>query len=110
MPSPGEYANNSNSPLSSSSSSAPSTPSTPGKKHLSEIARKIVSAYPQSFRDVIEDQVVGSGYDSITKQLQSRIDNLNRGKTSLYLKRQASSTSEGEDLLTKTMRLIPMAV
>ncbi|KAJ3601494.1 hypothetical protein NHX12_032462 [Muraenolepis orangiensis] len=78
---------------------------TPGKKPLSEIAREIVSAYPQSFRDVIEDQVVGSGYDSITKQLQSRIDNLNRGKTSLYLKRQASSTSEGEDLLTKTMTL-----
>ncbi|XP_029914331.1 uncharacterized protein LOC115364059 [Myripristis murdjan] len=78
---------------------------TPGKKHLSEIARKIVSAYPLSFRDVIEDQVVGSGYDSLTKQLQSRVDNINRGKTSLYLKRQASSTSEGEDPPSKMVRL-----
>lgn len=35
-----------------------------GKKHLSEIARKIVLAYPSSFKDVIEEQVVGSSYDS----------------------------------------------
>lgn len=33
-----------------------------GNKHLSEIARKIVSAYPLSFRGVIEDQVGGSGW------------------------------------------------
>lgn len=78
---------------------------TPGKKHLSEIARKIVSTYPLQFRDVIEDQVVGSGYDSLTKQMQSRVDNLKRGKTLLYLKRQASSASEGEDLPTKMMRV-----
>lgn len=58
----------------------------PGK-HLSEISRKIVSSYPQSFLDVIEDQVVGSGYDSLT--------NMRRGKNSLFLKRQTSSTNEG---------------
>lgn len=50
----------------------------PGKKHLSEIARKMVLAYPNSLKDVIENQVVGSGYDSITKQLQSRVDNYKR--------------------------------
>ncbi|XP_056613132.1 uncharacterized protein LOC130437768 [Triplophysa dalaica] len=78
---------------------------TPGKKHLCEIARKIVSRYPLSFRDVIEDQVVGSGYDSLTKQLQARLDNMKRGKTSLYLKRQTSSTSEGEDPPSKIRRV-----
>uniref|UniRef100_A0A8C2HNH5 Uncharacterized protein n=1 Tax=Cyprinus carpio TaxID=7962 RepID=A0A8C2HNH5_CYPCA len=78
---------------------------TPGKKHLGEIARKIVSTYPKSFRDVIEDQVVGSGYDSLTKQLQSRVDNMKRGKISLYLKRQTSSTSEGEDRPSKMIRV-----
>ncbi|KAF7641670.1 hypothetical protein LDENG_00275120 [Lucifuga dentata] len=79
---------------------------TPGKKHVSEIARKIVSTYPLSFIDVIEDQVVGSGYDSLTKQLQSRVTNMKRGKTSLYLKRQAASTSEEEeDLPSKTTRV-----
>lgn len=48
---------------------------------IGEIVRKIVSTYPLPFRDVIEDQVVGSGYDSLTKQMQSRVDNLKRGKT-----------------------------
>ncbi|XP_056335164.1 uncharacterized protein LOC130246305 [Danio aesculapii] len=78
---------------------------TPGKKHLSEIARKIVAMYPQSFKDVIEDQVVGSGYDSLTKQLQSRVDNMKRGKISLYLKRQTSSASEGDDTPFKIKRV-----
>nr|XP_023686769.1 uncharacterized protein LOC111853741 [Paramormyrops kingsleyae] len=50
----------------------------PLKKHLSEIARKMVLAYPKSFKDVIEGQIVGSGYDSITKQLQCRVDNFKR--------------------------------
>lgn len=50
----------------------------PQKKHLSEIARKMVLDYPKSFKDVIEDQVVGSGYDSLTKQLQCRVDNHKR--------------------------------
>ena len=79
---------------------------TPAKKHFDEIGRKIVSAYPLSFREVIEGEIVGSGYDSLTKQLQSRADNLKRGKTSLSLKRQASSTSEeGEDLPLKKIRV-----
>ncbi|KAG9272594.1 hypothetical protein AMEX_G8348 [Astyanax mexicanus] len=79
---------------------------TPGKKHFDAIARKIVQAYPLSFKDVIEGQVVGSGFDSLTKQLQSRADNLKRGKTSLSLKRQASSTSEeGEDVPLKKIRV-----
>lgn len=68
----------------------------PGKKHLCEVARKMVIAYPFSFKDVIEGQVVGSGYDSLTKQLISRVDNLKRGKTTLAQKRQVSSASEGE--------------
>ncbi|KAA0701610.1 hypothetical protein E1301_Tti022476 [Triplophysa tibetana] len=41
----------------------------PAKKHVSEIARQMVIAYPKSFRDEINSQVVGSGYDSLLKQL-----------------------------------------
>lgn len=78
---------------------------TPGKKHLSEIARKVVSTYPHSFKDVIEDQVVGSSYDSLTKQLQSRVDNMKRGKFSLYPRRQTSTISEGEDPPSKMIRV-----
>ncbi|XP_073347902.1 uncharacterized protein [Pagrus major] len=52
----------------------------PQKKHLREIARKMVLAYPKSFKDVIEGQVVGSGYDSLTRQLQCRVDNCRRAQ------------------------------
>ena len=69
----------------------------PGKKHLSEVARKMVATYPSSFQDVIEGEVVGSGYDSLTKQLVSRVDNLKRGITNLGQKRlQVSGASEDE--------------
>ncbi len=54
----------------------------PTKKHVSKIARKIIIAYPKSFRDEINSQIVGSGYDSLLKQLVCRIDNLKRAKTS----------------------------
>ncbi|KAM6935749.1 uncharacterized protein PEZ65_006077 [Lycodopsis pacificus] len=53
----------------------------PLKRHLEEVARKMVLAYPTSFRDIMEDEVVGSGYDSLTKQLQCRVDNCNRKRT-----------------------------
>lgn len=52
----------------------------PQKKHLREIARKMVLAYPKSFKDVIEGQVVGSGYDSLTRWLQCRVDNCKRAQ------------------------------
>ncbi len=47
----------------------------PGKRHITEISRQIVMQYPKSFRDEIEGQVVGTGYDSLVKQLVSWIDN-----------------------------------
>ncbi|XP_027141804.1 uncharacterized protein LOC104934043 isoform X2 [Larimichthys crocea] len=50
----------------------------PAKRHLSEVARKMVLAYPKSFKDIIDDEVIGSGHDSLTKQLQCRVDNCRR--------------------------------
>jgi len=44
---------------------------TPAMKHLSEVAWKMVLEYPKTFKDIIEGEVVGSGYNSLTKQLQS---------------------------------------
>ncbi|XDV47047.1 hypothetical protein PO909_016792 [Leuciscus waleckii] len=78
---------------------------TPAKKHLSEIARKMAKVYPVAFTDVIEGEIVGSGYDSLTKQMLSRVDNLKRGSTPLSLKRQLISTSEGEDTPPRKRRL-----
>ncbi|KAJ8333853.1 hypothetical protein SKAU_G00411720 [Synaphobranchus kaupii] len=76
---------------------------TPGKRHLCEIARKMVVTYPSSFKDVIEGEIVGSGYDSLTKQLMSKVDNCKRGNTPLALKRRALNTRVGE--APKRMRL-----
>nr|XP_055067938.1 uncharacterized protein LOC129449179 [Misgurnus anguillicaudatus] len=78
---------------------------TPGKKHMSEIARKMAKVYPVAFTDVIEGEIVGSGYDSLTKQMVSRVDNLRRGSTPLSLKRQLISTSEGDDTPPRKGRL-----
>lgn len=77
---------------------------TPVKKHITEIARKMAMAYPEAFKDIIEGEVVGSGYDSVIKQLINRLDNVRRGKTSLSLKRQAAGNSE-EDTLCRKKRL-----
>lgn len=57
-----------------------STCKNPSKKHLIEVARKMALEYPMSFRDVIEGEVVASGYDSIVKQLQCRVDNTKRNE------------------------------
>lgn len=70
---------------------------TPSKKHISEIARKMAKTYPGAFSDVIEGEIVGSGYDSVTKQLINRVDNARRGNTALFLKRKAVSNSEDGD-------------
>lgn len=42
-----------------------------------------MTAYPKSFRDEINSQIVGSGYDSILKQLVCRIDHLKKAKTTI---------------------------
>ncbi|XP_067280466.1 uncharacterized protein [Pseudorasbora parva] len=65
----------------------------PGKKHMTEIARQMVIHYPKSFRDEIEGQVVGTGYDSLVKQLMSRIDNIRRLQAPLARKRFSESGS-----------------
>ncbi|KAL0993618.1 hypothetical protein UPYG_G00110630 [Umbra pygmaea] len=80
----------------------------PKKKHISEIARQVAKVYPLAFTDVIEGEIVGSGYDSLTKQMISRVDNLKRGSTPLSLKRlkgNVISTSEGEDTPPRKRRL-----
>lgn len=71
----------------------------PGKKALSRIAHKIVKKYPKSFLDEIEGTLVGSGYDSLLKQLQLRFDNINRYCNSSSLKRKNSLVTEEEDVV-----------
>ncbi|XP_033964052.2 uncharacterized protein [Pseudochaenichthys georgianus] len=68
----------------------------PGKKHLGEIARKMVIQYPKSFRDEIEGQVVGTGYDSLTKQMLSRIDNYRRLQSPLQKRQSEGETNDAK--------------
>lgn len=67
----------------------------PSKKHLDQIARNMVIQYPKSLKDVIEGEVVGSGHDSLTKQLQCRLDNYKRNE---ILKKR--NTTSGNDTST----------
>lgn len=51
----------------------------------------MVITYPKSFRDEIEGQVVGTGYDSLVKQFISRIDNWRHLQTPRAQKRLSES-------------------
>jgi hypothetical protein len=50
----------------------------PGRKNLSKIASTIVDKHKESFCDVVGDKVIGSGYESLCKQMEERLFNLNR--------------------------------
>ena len=50
----------------------------PGRKNLSKIASMIVAKHKESFCDIVGDTVVGSGYESLRKQMEERLFNINR--------------------------------
>lgn len=59
-----------------------------GKKHSIDVATKMVAKYPSSLQDVIEGDIVGTGYHSLVKQLQNRIENVRRTSTPKIRKRK----------------------
>ncbi|XP_056455482.1 uncharacterized protein LOC130389639 isoform X2 [Gadus chalcogrammus] len=59
-----------------------------GKKHSTDVAKKMVAKYPHSLQDVIEGDIVGAGYLSLVKQLQNRIENARRTSTPKIRKRK----------------------
>ena len=48
----------------------------PTKRITTEIAKRMVAKYPKSLEDVIDGDVIGLGFHSLVKQLQSRIENV----------------------------------
>ncbi|CAL8274166.1 unnamed protein product [Merluccius merluccius] len=68
---------------------------TAGKKHVMEIARKVVMTYPKSFQDEIAGEVVGSGYDSIIRQMLSNIYNVRRSDNPRVRKRAGGGRGGG---------------
>ncbi|XP_070403802.1 uncharacterized protein [Nothobranchius furzeri] len=68
-----------------------------GKKHSTEVAKKMVAKYPKSLQDVIEGDIVGKGYYSLVKQLQYRIENAKRTSTPKIRKRKHQTESDDTD-------------
>lgn len=63
----------------------------PSKQASTEVAKTMVAKYPQSLQDVIEGDVVGSGYHLLVKQLQVRIENAKRSSVPTMMKRKRES-------------------
>lgn len=60
----------------------------PSKQASTEVAKKLIAKYPQSLQDIIEGDVVGTGYHPLVKQLQARIENVKRSSTPRKKKRK----------------------
>lgn len=70
----------------------------PSKQSSTAIAKKMVAKYPASLQDVIEGDVVGSGYYSLVKQIQNRIENVKRPSVPKIRKRNRTEDSDTEEI------------
>lgn len=77
----------------------------PGKKSLTKVAQKIANKYPNSFQDEIEGNIVGTGYDSILKQLLLRFENVNRKSNERSLKRKRDDDPVTDEEVTKRSKV-----
>jgi hypothetical protein len=75
----------------------------PNKRHCEMIAFKLVQLGPKSFqdRDIITNEVIGTGYESVWCQLKSRVENKNRSgvkghEKSLWRRRTSTANDEGK--------------
>ncbi|XP_028414156.1 uncharacterized protein LOC114537220 [Dendronephthya gigantea] len=70
--------------------------SLPGRRNLARIAEMMVSKYKDSFCDTIGDTVIGSGYESLRKQLEEKMANLNRKAGKAIVKLSVSSDDDND--------------
>ncbi|KAJ7998147.1 hypothetical protein DPEC_G00219580 [Dallia pectoralis] len=70
----------------------------PSKKSPTAIAKQMVGKYPASLQDVIEGDVIGTGYDSLVKQIQNRIENVKRPNVPKIRKRIRTEDSDTEEI------------
>lgn len=68
-----------------------------GRKHSIDTAKKMVAKYPNSLQDVIEGDIVGTGYLTLIKPLQNRIENVRRTSTPKIRKRKHQTDSDHTD-------------
>lgn len=58
----------------------------------------MVAKYPKSLQDVIDGDIIGLGYHSLAKQLQSRVENVKRPDTPKIKKRKAPSVDYADEI------------
>ena len=68
------------------------------KKSATDVAKKLVAKYPKSLQDVIEGDVIGTGYDSRVKQIQNRIENVKRPTTPKIKKRRTCHDDDTDEI------------
>lgn len=69
-----------------------------------DVAKKMVAKYPKSLQDIIEGDVIGSGYHSLVKQLQNRIENVKRSTTPKIRKRKSRTEDSDTDEVPSEQR------
>lgn len=74
------------------------------RRHSTEVAKKMVAKYPKSLQDVIEGDVIGTGYHSLVKQLQCRVENVNRPETPKIRKRKHDTDTDDTDIIPPEKR------
>ena len=52
----------------------------PGRQNLWAIADRIVADWPGCFEDKVGEVLIGSGSESLSMQLENRVENVNRGQ------------------------------
>lgn len=57
-----------------------------------------MAKYPKSLQDVIEGDIIGLGYQSLAKQLLSRVENVKRPDTPKIKKRKAPSDDNTDEM------------
>lgn len=76
----------------------------PSKQASTDVAKKIVAKYPQSLQDVIGGDVVGPGYHSLVKKLQTRIENVRRSSAPKIMKRKRGGDEYDTDEIPAEQR------
>ncbi|KAK0145281.1 hypothetical protein N1851_015824 [Merluccius polli] len=64
----------------------------------SKFEERDVAKYPKSLQDVIEGDAIGTGYDSLVKQIQNRIENVKRPTTPKIKKRRTYHDSDTDEI------------
>ena len=77
----------------------------PGRAALRAIANCIISQYPDSFQDKVNDCVIGDGSSTALSQMEYRLDNFNRDASALKRVAVSPATSTDESSTPNSKRV-----